>query len=293
MDRNNVDISVCYPNTFVRFAGQIFLEAKDRDLALLCLRAYNDWICDFSEETSGRVIGVGLVPLWDPSLAAEEVLRLADKGTNVVAFTELPASLGLPSIHTRHWDPLFRTCDEIGTVIGIHIGSSSKFVNTSPDAPPGCTAALQYVNPAMALTDWIFSGTLERFPKLKLTFAECEVGWLPYALQRMDHVWETHFAWGWGAGRSGKDVLSMKPSEYFRRQVLCAFADDAHGVRSIEEIGVDSIAFETDYPHGDGTWPNSYAKAMSLTESLSSELREKVLRTNALDFFGIKPVQGS
>ena len=100
MDRNWTEASLCFPN-FPRFCGQTFLEAKDRDLALLCVKAFNDWMVDeWCGGSGGRLIPLCLVPLWDATLAADEIRRNAARGVRAVAFSEIPPYLGLPSIHS-------------------------------------------------------------------------------------------------------------------------------------------------------------------------------------------------
>ncbi|MEU6126475.1 amidohydrolase family protein, partial [Streptomyces sp. NPDC047123] len=125
MDVNHVQSALCFP-TFPRFCGQTFTEAKDRELGLLSVRAYNDWMVDewCGPEAAGRLIPLTLIPLWDAELAAAEVRRNAARGVRAVAFSEIPPHLGLPSIHTDEWDPFLRACDETGTVVAMHIGSS-------------------------------------------------------------------------------------------------------------------------------------------------------------------------
>ena len=98
---------------------------------------YNDWMIDeWCGPSHGRLIPLCLVPLWDPVLAAAEVRRNAARGCHAVAFTELPANLGLPSLHDadRHWDPFLAACDETRTTINMHIGSA-RAPTTSADAP--------------------------------------------------------------------------------------------------------------------------------------------------------------
>ncbi|GDY55830.1 hypothetical protein SVIO_064530 [Streptomyces violaceusniger] len=87
-------------------------------------------------EARGRLIPLIIIPLWDAELAAAEVRRNAARGVRAVCFSEIPPNLGLPSIHTDDWDPLLAACDETGTVIAMHIGSSSRMPSTSADAPP-------------------------------------------------------------------------------------------------------------------------------------------------------------
>ena len=107
MDVNGVEAQLCFPN-YPRFAGQIFLWGKDRELAELCVYAYNDWMVEeWCGQSGGRLLPLCIVPLWDAELAAAEIRRNAARGVRAVAFTEMPAYLDLPSIHTGYWDPFF------------------------------------------------------------------------------------------------------------------------------------------------------------------------------------------
>ncbi len=291
MDTNGVVASVNFPNEFVRFAGQRFLASNDKDLGLLCVRAYNDWVIDtWCAGSGGRLIPLCIVPLWDSSLAAAEVRRMAGLGARSVSFSELPANLGLPSIYSGHWDPLFAACSETDMVISLHIGSGSKMPSTSADAYPAVTASLGHINGMMSMSDWLLSGLLPRFPDLRLLFAECQIGWIPFQLHRWDYQWKDNFAWGWG-DRDGRAVLPRPPSEYFHDHVLCSFFDDPHGVRSIEGAGLtDNVALEVDYPHGDSTWPDSPAVAESIRQLLGPASAHQVISGNAERFFRLGSV---
>ena len=137
MELNWVEASLCFP-TFPRFCGQTFLEANDKELALACVYAYNDWMVEeWCGDSGGRLIPLCIIPLWDVELAAAEVRRNAARGVRAVCFSEIAPNLGLPSIHSGYWDPFFAACQETETVVCMHIGSSSKMPATSPDAPPG------------------------------------------------------------------------------------------------------------------------------------------------------------
>ncbi|MSX88767.1 MAG: amidohydrolase family protein, partial [Actinobacteria bacterium] len=138
MDTGNILASLCFPS-FPRFCGQIFHEAKDKELALLCVQAYNDWMIDeWCASAPGRFIPLIIVPLWDPPSIAREIERCAAKGVTAVAFSENPEPLGLPTIHDlgRYWDPLMRAAEETGMVLCMHVGSSSQLPAICHDAPP-------------------------------------------------------------------------------------------------------------------------------------------------------------
>jgi predicted TIM-barrel fold metal-dependent hydrolase len=276
MDLNHVEASLCFP-TYPRFCGQLFAERDDKELALACVRAYNDWMVEeWAGESGGRLIPLCIVPLWDAHLAADEVRRNAARGVHAVAFSELPGKLGLPTIHDAdgYWEPFFGACDETGTAIFMHIGSGSHWMTSSPDAPPAVTANLVFLTSVMALTDWLFSGALARYPNLRICFAEGQIGWMPYVLERADVLWGKEI-WAPGGKR-----LPEPPSSYMR-QVYGCFFDDLAGLDARDAIGIDQITFETDYPHQDSTWPNTMETVHKFAERLLTEELEKVLRGNA------------
>jgi predicted TIM-barrel fold metal-dependent hydrolase len=277
MDLNWVEASLSFP-TFPRFCGQTFMEAKDKELSDLCVKAYNDWMFDeWCADSGGRLIPLPIIQLWDAELAADEVRRNAARGGHAVCFTEIPPFLGLPSVHTDYWDPFFGACAETETVVCMHIGSSSRMPSTSKDAPAAVGSTLTYMNAAMSLTDYLMSGLLERFPTLELAYSEGQIGWIPYVLERADTVWRENRAWGGVADR-----VKRPPSEYFHEHIYGCFFDDAHGLRSLDEIGVDNVTFETDYPHSDSTWPHSKKVAEEIMADLNDEQVHKIVRGNAI-----------
>ncbi|CAM8658371.1 MAG: amidohydrolase [Actinomycetia bacterium] len=290
MDLNHVDAAINYPNIFPRFAGQGFLERSDKELALTCLRIYNDWMIDdwCAGAGKGRLIPLTLVPLWDPALAAEEVRRCAAKGSYAIAFSENVAKLGQPSLYTGAWDVLWEACQETETSVSMHIGSSSSMPTTSDDAPLATSMSMYAQNAQGSLCDWVFSGSLERFPDITIAYAESQVGWMPFQLERMDAVWRD--------GRGDVDHVKTLPSEQVKGRVYGCVFDDLHGLINRDAVGTDHILWETDYPHSDGTFPHSRKIAHELftAAGMNAEECRMVLRSNAvkaygLDRFGVTP----
>ncbi len=281
MDINHVQASLCFPN-YPRFCGQLFSEADDLELGLLCVQAYNDWMIDeWCGSSGGRLIPLCIVPLWDAELAAKEIYRVAEKGCRAVAWSELPAWLGRPGLHGDFWDPFLKACEETQTVICMHIGSGTKTVQTSPEAPTVVTANLIVCNSAASMIDWIFSGKFEQFPNLKLLYAESQIGWIPYFIERADDTWRTH-QWAQGEKR-----IPKPPSHYYKRHVYSCFFKDTVGIDLLDRIGEDNVLFETDYPHQDGTFPNTLAIAEELFGHLEQETIDKISRNNAIKLFGL------
>jgi predicted TIM-barrel fold metal-dependent hydrolase len=282
MDLNWVEASACYP-TFPRFCGQTFSEGKDKELGLACVVAYNDWMVDeWCGDSGGRLIPICLIPLWDAHLAAAEVRRNAARGVHAVAFSEIPAHLGLPSIHSGFWQPFFQACEETNTTVCMHIGSSSRMPSSSPDAPPSVTATLGFGGAMTSLVDFLWSGLLVTYPNLKLAYAESQMGWVPYILERIDDVWEDNQAW------AQTKHIPEPPSTYFHRNVWMCFFKDQTGIDMRDKIGIDRITFETDYPHSDSTWPDTRAVAAKLLDGLSDDEIYRIVRGNAIDLFQLE-----
>jgi predicted TIM-barrel fold metal-dependent hydrolase len=282
MDLNGIEAQLCFPN-YPRFCGQLFMRGRDKDLSLLCVRAYNDWMVDeWCGPSGGRLIPLCMVPLWDVQLAVAEVQRNAARGVRAVTFSELPTFLDLPSIYSGYWDPFFQACSDTRTVVSMHIGSGTKTPQTSPDAPEAVGATILFGNTVGGLTDYLFSGVLARFPDLQLMFAEAQIGWLPYVLERADDVWETHRGWS-----HSQQHISEPPSTYYRQQVTSCFFKDPVGVDLLDKVGVDRVVFESDYPHQDGTWPNTQAAAAEQFGHLDQATINAIARGNAIALLGL------
>jgi len=221
-----------------------------------------------------------LMPLWDIDLAVAEIERNAERGVRAFCFSELPTRLGLPSIHTGYWDPVFAVCNDTGVTLCMHVGSSSSDPVASPDAPPGVAGTLTFNNSFASLADWLFSGKLMQFPALKLAYSEGQIGWVPYALERADTVWDHHDAW-----HHSKETVPEPPSTYYYGRVFGCFTADRVGLRNIDVVGEDNLCFETDYPHTDTTWPYSkeYVEKMFADfPDFTDEQIYKILRGNGI-----------
>jgi predicted TIM-barrel fold metal-dependent hydrolase len=286
MDANHTDVSICFPN-LVRFCGQLFLERTDKDVALLCVQAYNDWMIDewSGTERPARLVPLTMVPLWDVGLATAEVRRCAEKGSHAVTFPEAPPALGLPSIFSGYWDPFFTACDETDTVLNLHVGSSSKMIETAVDAPRDMAQCFLFVNSQLAFSDWLYSGLLEEFHHLKVVLSEGQVGWMPFLMQRIDNIWKKSPG-GWEArARRAKQL----PSSSVPGRVFGCIFDDLQGLLNHEAVGLGQIMIETDFPHNDSTFPDSEKVIGDLVKAagLGEDEIYQVVRGNAIGAYGL------
>jgi predicted TIM-barrel fold metal-dependent hydrolase len=282
MDANGILGSMCFPS-FPQFCGQLFSRTEDKDVALAMVRAYNDWHIDqWCGTYPGRFIPLSIPPIWDPQLMADEVHRVAAKGCRAVTFSENPEKLGWPSYHNEHWDPFWRAVSDEGTVVCLHIGSSSQLTITSIEAPINVMISLQPMNIVQAAADILWSRVMTEFPAVTFALSEGGIGWIPYFLERCDYVYEHHQSW------TGQD-LPMKPSELFAERFITCFIDDAAGVKNRHDVGLDKITWECDYPHSDSTWPESPERLMKSLAGVPDTEIDAMTHLNAMRLFSYDP----
>jgi predicted TIM-barrel fold metal-dependent hydrolase len=283
MNAGGILASMNFPS-FPGFSGRLFAGCADKDLALAVLRAYNDWHIDqWCGSYPGRFIPMALPVLWDPDLAAAELRRVSAKGCHSITFTENPAALGFPSFHDPSWDPLWQAaCDE-GTIISIHLGSSGQLAVTAPNAPVDVMITLQPMNICQAAADVLWSRVPKQYPDIRFALSEGGTGWIPYFLDRLDRTYEMHHAW------TGQDFGGSLPSEVFRKHFLTCFIADPIGIQLRDVIGIDNIAWESDYPHSDSTWPESAEELALVAAYVPDSDLARITYQNACRWYRFDP----
>jgi predicted TIM-barrel fold metal-dependent hydrolase len=253
MDLNGVYASLNFPSSLAGFAGQRYqLGIGDRELALAVVRAANDWhLEEWAGTHQGRIIPCQVPWLLDPELAAAEIRKNAARGFRAVTFPELPERLGLPSLHSGHWDAFVAACAETHTVVCLHAGSSSTAPTTSPDAPSDTIGVLFFGWAMFATVDWLYSKLPVRYPELRVCLSEGGLGWVAGLLDRLDHVARYQRMYGTWEG------IALTPREVAQRNFWFCGIDDPSGLDHRHRIGIDHVLLESDYPHQDGTWPDT------------------------------------
>ncbi len=285
MDLDGVWASMCFP-TFPRFAGVRFVQDfKDKELALLCVQAYNDFVIDeWCATAPDRLIPLGILPMWDSALAAKEIERVAGRGMKSVTFPEAVQPLGLPSWHTGYWDPVFAAAAETGLPLSAHIGTSQRPAPVSTDAiggdgkgPTPAGISLVAVSSMALVSDLTFSHVFHKFPNLRVALSEGGVGWIPYLKERMDYTWERQKYWS--------HIQDVPPSELFDRHFWGCFIDDEVGVRERHAIGVANMTLEVDYPHSDSTWPHTQKRVAELLGEVPDNEAHAIAELNARELY--------
>ncbi|KWX67096.1 amidohydrolase family protein [Mycobacterium sp. NAZ190054] len=261
MDANGIAASLNFP-TMAGFSGHYLANVPDKELASAAIRAYNDWhIDEWCGSYPGRFIPLSILSLYDPEEMAREIRRVAVKGCTAVTLPEVPYLLNLPSFGSDYWEPVFKAACDTDTVLCLHIGLAINIIPNPDGFQPGRLIIMGAQMTAMTFNDLLSNGVFARFPTLKVALSEGGIGWIPFYMDRADRHVEQH-VWTDVPGAS-----EMLPSEVLQKNTLGCFITDRSSLRIRDRIGVDSIAWECDYPHSDSTWPLS-------PEMLWDELKE-------------------
>jgi predicted TIM-barrel fold metal-dependent hydrolase len=281
MDINGVWASLNFPSQITGFSGRVFSSASDPELGLAVTRAYNDWVYEtWWQPYPERIIPCGITFLADPEAGASEVRRNAERGFRTVTLPERPHRIGLPSIFSGYWDPIVAACEETGTVISLHVGSSGM-----PDMPSdgpllqlGATLFGQMSLTACA--EWLWSGLPVRFPDLQIAMSEGGIGWVAMLLDRLENIVDRS-GYGRDYAPPGDDGSALRPAEVLRRNFWFCTIDDPSTITTRHAIGIDHIMLEVDYPHGDSTWPDTQAVIEQAWGDLPVDELRKLTHENA------------
>lgn len=252
MDANGMLAGMNFP-TFAGFAGTHLAKMPDKALTHAAISAYNDWAIDeVAGAHPGRFIPLSILPILDIDAAVKEIHRVAAKGCKAVSMPETPYGIGLPSFASGHWDPVFAAMLDTGMTPCMHIGGGFGLVKRPAEAIMDDLIILAPQVMAITVTDIILGGLLQRFPDLKIALSEGGIGWVSFFLDRLDrHV--TNQSWT----HLDKLPAGKTPTEVWKEHFLACFITDPSALHLRDRIGVNTLAWECDFPHSDCTWPNS------------------------------------
>jgi len=248
---------------------------NDAEASKEMFRIYNDWLVEFCKPYPDRHIGLACLPYGDIDAAVREIYRVAKMGIKGI---ELSCSWDMDPMYDPAWEPLWQAVNEVQLPLNFH---------TFPSVPPSVrdkytglprrvalftgVSAFQ-MNLVNILAAIVGAAVLERYPNIHIVFGESGIGWIPYALDRMDFEWEDRF----------RDLgLTMKPSDYWRRQCKATFQFDRIGLQMIEEMGAETLMWASDYPHTDGIWPESSKYIEEQFGHLPKDVVHKITCENA------------
>jgi predicted TIM-barrel fold metal-dependent hydrolase len=268
----------------------------DPEAAVEMIRIYNDWLADFCETHPDRFAGLACIPSSPIDAGISEVTRVVKRGA--VRGLDVANSPDMPMLYDPYWNPLWDAIDDSGLPLHFHTvggrmpdairktlwGSAwGEKVEGQIDfrvARAGFAVHISGFQMYMStiLMSMIYGGVLERHPRMRVVIGEGGIGWIPYVLDHMDLEWEDQF----------HDLgLSMKPSEYWRRQCKATYQSDRIGIKLLDELGEDNVMWGSDFPHPDGVWPDSSEVIARELGHLPAATRRKVTCSNAGKLYGL------
>jgi predicted TIM-barrel fold metal-dependent hydrolase len=289
MDQQGIWAHIVYPNA-IGFGGQQLGQIGELELRNLTATIYNDSSAEMQQASGNRLFPIAVLPWWDVDFAIKEVERVKRMGLVGLNMIADPQEYGLPDLSQPYWTPLFEAIEGSELPLNFHIGASATQANYyglaswpsfDNDTKQALGSAMLYLGNARVLANFIYGGILERHPTLRFVSVESGVGWLPFYLQALDYqLLET--------APDRRTVLSLTPTEYFRRQcAACFWFESALLLPAIEYLGADNCLFETDFPHPTCLYPDPIERALSVFEGVDPHLTRKLLGGNAARIYDL------
>jgi predicted TIM-barrel fold metal-dependent hydrolase len=281
-----------YPN-IGGFGSETFLGLDNPELMLACVQAYNDWLIEWISPDPRRFIPVMATPFWDVEATVTEIHRCRAMGHKAILFTSAPQDFGMPFIGDPHWNPIWGAAQDLDLPISLHIGSGDfqdQLMNPARFAAHGIAPTTVSSSMSILLTnaiqlmDVVMSGILPRNPGLRLVSVESGVGWMPFVKEALNHGFD------YAGVRTEKPEFTRRPGDYMRDQVWsCTFFEEFGPQTVLEEVGVDRILFETDYPHPVCLYGSEVREKIDAAfGEMPAEVREKVLYSNAAELYDVE-----
>ncbi|MPZ78582.1 MAG: amidohydrolase family protein [Deltaproteobacteria bacterium] len=276
MDMEGIDVAVLFPTR-----GLSVLTHPDWEpaFAAALARAYNDWLHDFCQADPDRLLGSGMISVYNIEDAVAETYRVVEDYGFRSVFLRSNIVNGKNWIDP-YYEPLWNALEDLNLPLGFHEASGSRSRQSGEQFEPNFGLRRVYAQPfeqMMGLGSFLGGGILERHPNMKVAFLEANCSWLPWLLWRLDEGYERE-------GDIFMTDLTMAPSAYFKRQCFISIEPDEGPARhTIEEFGCDQLVFSTDYPHGDSKYPNAVKTFLELP--LSDENKRKILWDNCARFY--------
>jgi len=297
-DQDGIDAEVLFPSQ--QGGPKFWRRIEDNDAYKAVLRAYNGWLAqEYCAADPDRLIGVGILPLGcnlEDTIA--ELDHCADIGFKTVLLQGFPSGKAYPSVED---DVFWARALELNMPISVHVdldrtgerkGPLFKYPRESEEIMSKITHDLVDQvgrfgpvrgNGSVAAVQWILSGLFDRFPTLRIFFAENQIGWIPFFLQAADVRYDRHHRWA--ERLLGLEPLRRPPSEYIREHFYWGFQFDRVGVELRHKINVDRLMWGSDFPHQESDWPESLKIIDRNFAGVPDDERSKMVCANAVEFF--------
>lgn len=297
-DMDGLDAEVLFP---AMLAGPVVWRNISHDeVYKAVIRAYNDWLAEeYCAVAPDRLLGMGVIPQTNIDDAVVELEHCARQGLKGVLLGNLPSGKDYP---TPEDDKFWAAALDTGIAVTVHVkfnllagvlGPQASRLFVYPKEDPALMrklrrGLLEWVTffglpPAVSIGQLVLASVFDRFPALKIFFAETRLGWVPFWLENANVWYQRHI--GWAEDYLGFKPLRRLPSEYVRDHIYFSVQYERVAVELRHHIGVERIMFATDFPHIECEWPNSKPAIQEIYADIPEEERHKIWAGNAVDFF--------
>jgi predicted TIM-barrel fold metal-dependent hydrolase len=278
MDTEGLDLAVMFPS---RGLSALTRPGMDPRFAAAVARAYNDWMYDFCQLDPVRMLGAGMISVYDIADAVAETRRVVRELGFKSVFVRSNMVVGKPW-HDPYFEPLWDVLEELDIPIGFHEASGSMSPQAGQQFSPNFLMRRIYAQPfeqMMGFGSLVGAGILENHPNLRVAFLEANCSWIPWLLWRIDEAHERELD-------AYMPELTMKPSDLFKRQCWVSIEPDEEPAKyTIDYIGSDQIVFSTDYPHGDSRYPESVPAFLEM--GISETAKRHILWDNCVRLYKV------
>ncbi|HEX8058566.1 MAG TPA: amidohydrolase family protein [Novosphingobium sp.] len=285
MDDMGIYAQIAFQNSGVTQAGSL-MSLGDNDLAVEIVKIYNDASAEIQKESGNRIFNMAHLPFWDHAAMMAEAKRCHDMGLKGFVLPDTPERVGVPSFLSDHWTPFLEMCEATGMPLNFHLNAAID-PNTLTwegfgfEQTLSVVATMFSIGNAATLGNWMVSGRLDQHPKLKIGLIESGAGWVPFAVEALEHQFDEMLP-------SKKGMLKRRPWEYFRDQFMCSFWFEKVAPKLLlETIGEDNIMFETDFPHPTSLYPGVQAHLKDVLGGHTPAVRKKVLQDNPARLYNL------
>ncbi len=283
MDEHGLTVQIVYPNV-LGFAGHLVMRIDDPAHRSFCVTAYNDAAAEMQAESRGRLYPQAMLPFWDIDASVREIERCRESlGLRGLILSDAMDRWKLPPLSDPHWDPIWAAAQDRDMPINFHIGAGMITPRVWAAYPPermfAALSTMSQMGNMACITNLIYSGLLDRFPRLNFVSVESGVGWLPFLLESLDYQYVENRV----------TDLELKPTEYFQRQIYGSYWFESDIADSVRRLGEDHIMFETDFPHATCLYPNVRAQVQATHKELEPRVQRKLLYQNAARLYDIDP----
>ena len=283
MDDMGVYAQICFQNSGVTQAGSL-MTLGDPDLALAIIQMFNDASVEYQHVSGNRIFNMAHLPFWDQKAMEVEARRCIDMGLKGFVLPDTPERVGVPSFMHDYWTPFLEMCEATGMPLNFHLNSgidpnALSWEGFAFEQQLSVVATMFSIANAATLGNWMVSGRLDRHPKLKIGLIESGAGWIPFAVEALEHQFQEMLA-------GKRKELSKEPWDYFHDHFMCTFWFEKTAPKLLlETIGVNNVMFETDFPHPTSLYPGVQAHLKDVMGGHTREVQEKVLQHNAVRFY--------